>query len=384
MSKPDLKQLLDRYLNGSLSREELLELLTSLQKEENTDTLEQAIQKALADNRFSNLSDPSRIDTIFRNILQQAKGKRIRLWRWTTAAAALLIFLSGIYFYNTRRGSAHPIAAQTPPAHHTIPGHNKAILQLADSSSIVLDDTNTGLLAQQGNTKILKLNNGQLAYNTISDSKTTTLFNTVSTPRGGQYQIVLPDGSKVWLNAASSLRFPTAFTGTQRNVTLSGEGYFEIAPNKDMPFIVQTGDLKVEVLGTSFNVMSYSNDDAIHTTLLSGAVRISSPTGSTGTLKPGQQASFLTNTRSFTVREADIESVTAWKNGLFQFNGDNIQTIMRQIERWYDVDVYYPGPIPEGHFSGTVGRDKDLLKVLRILEESDLKFTINGKKLTVL
>jgi ferric-dicitrate binding protein FerR (iron transport regulator) len=269
------------------------------------------------------------------------------------------------------------------------PGSNKAILQLADSSSIVLNDTNTGMLAQQGNTKVLKLDNGQLTYNALPGHSSATLYNTVSTPRGGQYQVVLPDGSKVWLNAASSLRFPTAFAGKERNVTLSGEAYFEIAHNKSMPFKVRVDELEVEVLGTHFNVMSYKNEAMTSTTLLEGAVRVSSlfatsDAGQGVVIRPGQQAGIRQHSSVFTVHEADIESVVAWKNGLFQFNGADMQTIMRQIERWFDVNVHYEGPIPEGHFSGTVGKNNSLLTVLRIFEESGLKFKIEGKELTVL
>jgi ferric-dicitrate binding protein FerR (iron transport regulator) len=199
----------------------------------------------------------------------------------------------------------------------------------------------------------------------------------------------LPDGSKVWLNAASSLRFPTAFVGRERGVVLTGEAYFEIARDKNMPFKVQVNDMKVEVLGTHFNVMSYKNEGMVNTTLLEGAVRVSSlpPAGETGqglVLKPGQQASIRQGASAFTLHDADIESVIAWKNGLFQFNNADIQTIMRQIERWYDVDIHYQSSIPDGHYSGTMGRDNSLLTLLRIFEESDLKFTIEGKKLTVL
>jgi ferric-dicitrate binding protein FerR (iron transport regulator) len=271
------------------------------------------------------------------------------------------------------------------------PGRNKAILQLADSSTIVLDESDTGVVAQQGSTKILKLTNGQLAYKAAASHElraaSQLAYNVISTPRGGQYQVVLPDGSKVWLNAASSLRFPTAFAGKERSVTITGEAYFDIVPNKNMPFTVQVNDTKIEVLGTRFNVNSYSNEAMLRTTLLDGAVRVSQLSGKPGEgtrLIPGQQASIYNRSASIIVNPVDTEAVVAWKNGMFQFESSDIQTIMRQMERWYDVDVIYAGKAPEGHYSWTGGRDQSLLKVLRILEEGDLKFKIEGKNLTVL
>jgi ferric-dicitrate binding protein FerR (iron transport regulator) len=255
----------------------------------------------------------------------------------------------------------------------------------------VLDDSDTGMLAQQGGTKVLKLTNGQLTYKTAASYKlqatSRPVYNIISTPRGGQYRVILPDGSKVWLNAASSLRFPTAFAGTARIVTLTGEAYFDIAPDRNMPFKVQTGDRQVEVLGTQFNIMAYSNEDMINTTLVDGAVRVSAITGQPGEglrLKPGQQATSHLGSAAITAHEVDTETVVAWKNGSFQFDSNDIQTVMRQIERWYDVDVHYAGKAPAGHFSGTVGRDQSLMKVLRLFEEFDLKFKIEGKNLTVL
>jgi len=409
MSTSDFKTLLNRYLTDTLSGDELTELLAYLRQHENAGVLKTAIQEALKENTFKDLADRSRIDIVFSNIMQEA-GKSglteastpvlprrrkpvVVLLRRVAAAAILVAVLSGIYYF-IKDKPAPPVVAGKKTARPGLtvdiaPGSNKAILQLADSSSIVLNDTDTGMLAQQGNTKVLKLDNGQLIYNALPGNSSAILYNTVSTPRGGQYQVVLPDGSKVWLNAASSLRFPTAFAGKERGVTLSGEAYFEIAHNKSMPFKVRVDELEVEVLGTHFNMMSYKNEAVTSTTLLEGSVRVSSlpAAGDAGhrvVIRPGQQAGIRQHSSVFIVHEADIESVVAWKNGLFQFNSADIQTIMRQIERWFDVNVHYEGPIPEGHYSGTVGRNNSLLTVLRIFEESGLKFRIEGKELTVL
>jgi ferric-dicitrate binding protein FerR (iron transport regulator) len=414
MSNADFSDLLNKYLNDSLSAEELHELLAHLGQPENTEALKEAIDQALTGNAFRDLSDKSRSDIIFRKILQQAEGVRppaasvirmdptagrrgrrqgnARLWRRIAAAAACIAIIAGYYFLRTPdRRSINIVRRQPAQSNDVAPGRNKAILQLADSSTIVLDDSDTGTLAQQGSTKILKLTNGQLAYRTAASYKlqaaSRPVYNIITTPRGGQYQVVLPDGSKVWLNAASSLRFPTAFTGKERAVTVTGEAYFDIAPNRNMPFTVQVNDTRIEVLGTRFNVMSYSNEAMLSTTLLEGAVRIAQLTGKPGEpvrLSPGQQASIYNGAASIIINPVDTESVVAWKNGLFQFESNDVQTIMRQMERWYDVDVHYAGKAPEGHYSWTVGRDQSLMKVLRILEEGGLKFKIEGKNLTVL
>jgi len=414
MSNADFSDLLNKYLNDSLSAEELHELLAHLGQPENTEALKEAIDQALAGNAFRGLSDKSRSDIIFRKILQQAEGEQptaasvirmdppagsqgrrqgnARLWRRITATAACIAIIAGYYFLKTPDHRSIGIVRRQPAQSNDVaPGRNKAILQLADSSTIVLDDSDTGTLAQQGSTKVLKLTNGQLAYRTAASRElratSAPVYNVISTPRGGQYQVVLPDGSKVWLNAASSLRFPTAFTGKERAVTVTGEAYFDIAPNRNMPFTVQVNDTRIEVLGTRFNVMSYSNEAMLNTTLLEGAVRIAQLTGKPGEpakLSPGQQASIYNGSASIIVNSVDTESVVAWKNGLFQFESNDVQTIMRQMERWYDVDVHYAGKAPEGHYSWSVGRDQSLMKVLRILEEGGLKFKIEGKNLTVL
>jgi transmembrane sensor len=404
MSNADFKELLTRYLNDTLSVDELRAFVEHLQKHENTEALKQVLQQALQNNTFKELSDKSRTDIIFRKIMQQAENgpppleaetpmsagpRKIVAWlRWTAAAAVLIAVLWSAYyaFLKNKPATTIPVAEKKQaPAHDRAPGGNKAILQLADGSFINLDDIDTGMLAQQGNTKILKLNNGQLKYNCIPANNASILYNTISTPRGGQYHIILPDGSKVWLNAASSLRFPTVFSGKERSVQLTGEAYFEIARNKNMPFHVQVNNMKVEVLGTHFNVMSYDNEKTINTTLLEGSVSVSAiGSRQSAVIKPGQQAVLSHDSRLTIHDDIDPEEVIAWKNGLFQFNSADIQTIMRQIERWYDVDVQYKGPIPQGTYSGTVPRADNLLKVLRIFEESDLKFTIEGRKLTVL
>ncbi len=409
MNEAQFKILLDRYLEDILSVEELPAFIEHLRYYSNTGQLQQAIEQALTDNNFSGISDPSRKEIIFQKILQQAaasgsiampvkpvyeikqKQNHFRVVRWLAAAAVMAAVVTGTYFFIQKKKSSelasHSKTIQ-PLANDAAPGTNKAVLKLADGSEIMLDDTEAGMITQQGNTKVFKLEHGGLTYKAASGNASEVVYNTLSTPRGGQYQLVLPDGSKVWLNASSSLRFPAFFEGKRRVVELTGEGYFEIAHNAKMPFAVYVNDLKVEVLGTHFNIMSYDNEKTVNTTLLEGSVKLSFPTSKIREqeikIKPGQQATLDKNISLMNVHEADVESAVAWKNGMFQFKSDDIQTIMRQIERWYDVDVSYADKIPEGHYSGTIDRNNKLSTVLKILEESDLKFKIEGKTLTIL
>ncbi|MFT4019241.1 MAG: FecR family protein [Agriterribacter sp.] len=407
MSETDFKILLERYLNDSISAEELPQFLTCLREYRNNLQLKDAIQKALSDKNFEGISDKSRGDIIFQKIMQQAAiqetsvvavadaidvnhARKTSVFKWLSAAAILVIAVSGAYYFLSQQKKEYTVASvkkTTPDVMGDVrPGGNKAILKLADGTTIALDDAANGTIAAQGNTTVQKLGDGELAYNKTAQKISIPLYNSISTPRGGQYRVILPDGSKVWLNAESSLYFPTAFTGKERGVTLIGEAYFEIAHNKQMPFKVRANNMTVEVLGTHFNIMTYQNEELTHTTLLEGSVKVTLNVKGepTLTLVQGQQVILKKNSETYSINSTDVDAITAWKNGKFQFNGDNIQTIMRQIERWYDVEVHYSGKIPDGHYSGTISRDNNLLKVLKIFEAGDLKFSIKGKKLTVL
>jgi ferric-dicitrate binding protein FerR (iron transport regulator) len=240
---------------------------------------------------------------------------------------------------------------------------------------------------------VVKLTNGQLAYrSTPGAGSSGTVYNTISTPRGGQYTLELPDGSSVWLNAGSSLRFPTAFSGTNRMVQLTGEAYFEIAPHPSQPFVIAVfsnlpgrGDTlqKIKVLGTSFNVMAYADEPLVKTTLIDGAVRVEGHRQCTS-LIPGEQAQWGQSTGMQVVTDADVDAAIAWKNGYFDFNKADIQTIMRQLSRWYDVEVSFSGNGRNDKiFFGGIQRDLPLSSVLSILERSGVKFSINGRKVVV-
>ena len=309
--------------------------------------------------------------------------------RWAAVAASIIIiFGAGAYFLFGHKQPAPSGAIPNTAAKNDVsPGGNKAVLTLANGSTILLDSAANGQLAQQGSTKVLKTNNGQLAYHTNNEKPTEVLYNTLATPRGGQYQLVLPDGSKVWLNAASSIRYPTAFSGSSRQVDVTGEVYFEIAEDAGRPFTVRVGSPagakgEVKVLGTRFNVNAYDDEPAVRTTLLDGAVKVTKDAAA-AVLKPGQQAELEQAGDIKLVPDPDIGQTMAWKNGLFTFNGADIHAIMRQIARWYDVDPVFEGDIRE-KFHLEVSRNTNVSNVFRILEATGAAhFKIDGKKIVI-
>lgn len=260
------------------------------------------------------------------------------------------------------------------------PGSNRATLTLSDGSSIDLDGAKSGELASEGITDIKKTEQGKLVYapGQASAAASKEMYNTVSTPRGGQYHVVLPDGTKVWLNAASSIYFPTQFKGNRREVRLRGEAYFEVAKDKLKPFIVAVNDSEVEVLGTNFNILSY-DDEVLTTTLLEGSVKLKH-LGAERTIRPGQAAMLY---KGIQVEEVNVDDAVAWKQGVTAFSNADIYSIMRQISRWYDLDVVYRGQLPERKFTGKIPRSARLSKVLKVLELSNINFRIEDKKIIV-
>jgi ferric-dicitrate binding protein FerR (iron transport regulator) len=321
--------------------------------------------------------------------IQEVKPAPVRTMprRWWAAAAILLLLASGSYFFLGRQQSKKEVAVvkKNVPVNDVAPGGNKAVLTLADGSTIILDSAQNGTLSSQGNIKIIKLDDGQLAYDRSGvKASPEVLYNTISTPKGGQYQLTLSDGSKVWLNAASSLRFPATFSGKERKVELTGEGYFEVAHNANMPFIVTKKDVQIKVLGTHFNVNAYDDENAMKVTLLEGSVKVSK--GNEGKMiVPGEQASVSNSDGEINVKQqVDLEMVVAWKNGNFQFDRADIQSVMRQISRWYNVEVDYQGNVSQ-HVGGTISRDVNISDVLKMLEMTGgVKFKIDGKKIIVI
>jgi ferric-dicitrate binding protein FerR (iron transport regulator) len=394
MNDSRLTYLFQAYFNRTASSGERDELMVLLERAENDEQVKVLLAQAWEQTNLTNkVFDDNQGEEMLANIIQAEKADKpvpvVPLYRkffnWTRVAAAAAILIAaftGIYFlFNQKPKQDIAQSRSTNQKEIIVPGGDKAILTLADGSAIVLDTLHTGSLPQQGSTRIVKLNTGSLAYNAGAGSQHETLFNTLSTPSGGQFQLVLPDGTRVWLNSSSSIRFPTAFNGEDRKVELTGEAYFEVAKNAAKPFKVSVKEMEVEVLGTHFNIMAYDDERSINTTLLEGSVKVSK--GSAGKiLVPGQQSK-VGSSGDIKVTEADVEEAIAWKNGFFQFNSYDIETVMRQVARWYDVQVVYKDKIPGGNFSGIVSRKNNISRVLEILQGGDVQFKIEGKKVLV-
>lgn len=318
------------------------------------------------------------------NLLRiSGKGNTRLLWYKISAVAAvaLIAFSTGLYFYPRTNTNGKTVAELAK--HDILPGRNTATLTLANGTKIVLAESVKGKLATESGISITKDADGQIVYQVddvsgaVSANKQT--YNTLSTAKGEQYQVNLPDGTKVWLNAASSLTYAPSFSGkAERRVQLNGEAYFEVAKDKLHPFIVKTQDQEVKVLGTHFNVNSYQDESTEKTTLLEGSVNVNNK----AVLQPGQQ-SVVSDAGNVRVQQADLDGAVAWKNGYFQFNDVPLQTIMRQISRWYDIEVIYKGTLTNDAFNGTIDRKASLSRILKILEKGGVKFSIEGKELTV-
>lgn len=308
--------------------------------------------------------------------------------KWVAAAAVILgIIAVGTYFWAERTIMPATTEKAGAVAEADIaPGGNKAMLTLANGAQIVLDSANNGVLATQGNTAIIKSQSGQLIFDISKQTAGTDdiapdAINTLSTPKGGQYVIILPDGTKVWLNAQSSLHFPTAFNAKERVVQLSGEAYFEVAKDKRKPFHVQSKGADIEVLGTHFNVMAYTNEPIMETTLLEGAIKVSKDNRSE-TIRPGKQVQL--SDQGMQIRSIDTVDAVAWKNGIFQFNDTHLKNIMRQVERWYDVKIDYAS-LPDKRYNGMVFRNSNLSEVLKMLEMAgDIRFEVVDKTIKVI
>jgi hypothetical protein len=302
----------------------------------------------------------------------------------------LILITTGLFFYSNRTAD-DKIAAKVVETKDSIitPGDDKAILTLSDGTKIILEDAKNGILANQAGVSIQKTSDGELLYsfsnsaNTVApETKENIIYNKIETPVGGKYQVNLPDGSKVWLNSSSSLRFPALFNGNTREVELSGEAYFDVSKNKSKPFKVITKDQIVEVLGTQFNINSYSDEGPIKTTLIEGSVKIIYK-DKVVLLSPGQQ--FQPKESVAAVVEADTEEVVAWKDGYFIFKNEDIKSIMRKVSRWYNVEVSYSGNIPEVGFGGNISRSKDISEVLDVLQLTNaIHFKVEGRRITVM
>ena len=380
MQQQELLQLIDKYLNGQASAEEeelLLNLFEHFHPGQNQwDELVPGVNEQLENKMLNRLQQTLR---------EQRQSKVRPLFTFRKIAATAIISISigaGAYYYSHKQIFK---AAHSPLVKHDAePGNNKAILTLENGTKLILDSAKIGVLAKKGHIRIQKTKDGQLIYTVDKGDRQTQnepiAWNTISTPRGGQYQVILPDGTKVWLNAASSLKFPTAFAGDTRNVELTGEAYFEVKKNETHPFFVNVDHMQVKVLGTHFNIMAYHDEPVIKTTLLEGSVQLNEGKSS-NMLKPGEQG--VIKGGDIQVAKVDVAEAIAWKNGFFEFNRASIYDIMKQISRWYDIEVVYTGTIPDDEFVGKIERNVKLSQVLHILELNHVHFKVENKKITV-
>ncbi|HXS57456.1 MAG TPA: FecR domain-containing protein [Hanamia sp.] len=394
-----LQYLFQQYLNDSGTTEELDEfwkLLSELDEED--DPIKNDLWQLWYSSNTESQSEKKDWGEMLQKIQVRAhnweKNQSPVFWtipfRRVAAAIVILILGIGAYFLLPSK-NIRQLSKKESGGHFykndVSPGGNKAVLTLSDGTEISLGSAANGKLAREGNTNIIKLNNGKLSYDTFSrsssdDKNVEVQYNTLTTPRGGQYNVVLPDGTGVWLNAASSLHYPTAFSGKERKVEITGEAYFEVAHDADKPFKVLVKGAQIEVLGTHFNVNAYNDEPVMKTTLLEGKIKFTSGTGSR-LLSPGQQIQLQPNGEIKQVKDADIEQVIAWKNGTFSFDNTSIYEIMRQISRWYNVDVNFNDSL-NVHLNGSIERKVNVSEVFKMIElTGEVEFNIEGRRITV-
>lgn len=392
MASEQLKYLFRKFVDDTATPAEVREFWTLFEKLEEDDPVKKELWKL-----WNNLHIQQPVKLNWENTRQrlyekrydweqQSSAKRIRLLlikRFSAAAAILLLLGLGLYSLLLHKpvkefAQSSDIIATTDIA----PGGNKAILTLGNGQQITLDSAKNGMISQQGGTKVIKLKNGQLAYNNLKANKATIVYNTISTPRGGQYEIELSDGTKVWLNAASSIYFPNKFKGQFREVRISGEAYFEVTKNKKQPFKVLANGMEVKVLGTHFDVMAYNNESVTKVTLLEGQVNVTQDDKAL-LLAPGEQARLNPNGELEKLEGVDLQGIIAWKNKQFWFNDDDINTVMRQLARWYNINIVIKGNIPQ-HFEGFIPRDVSVSKVFEALQAtSHLHYKIENNTIIV-
>lgn len=402
MSKEKFKELIQQYFNNTIGRDDLKELLNYL------DTADPKEIAPVMDELLFSLPDTARLreieaDAIYKAIrsdhrfaIDEEHSTRPlrRSIKWYYAAAVLLVSLSaGLLYINkpAKKYETQNSAAKAIKSGIILPGTKKATLTLAGGQVIDLEAQKQGALLTKGASNIQKVKSGQIVYHSgvasqQSNAQDQLSFNDLKTPKGGEYQITLPDGTRVWLNSASSLRFPSAFSGNKRQVLLSGEAYFEVAKDKAKPFIVTMGATEIKVLGTHFNISGYNDDDVTTTTLLEGSIQIKKGKQQR-LLVPGQQAAISQSSDNIVISPGNVAQAMAWKNGLFRFDDKDIRGIMKQVSRWYDVEVEYNGTTStEKLFGGTFYRSKSISELLGHLEEldSNIHFTIKGRRVSIM
>lgn len=405
MTEPQkrLEELLDKYSSNEITEPEFNELCDIIKASGNDVILKNILESGLRQTEFSAMNK-AQLDVMLRRILQTASDERkipdhvrndgrvLRIWkRWAVAASIILAVGIGSYllFFNKSTKSNDIAKTNTVPHDVAAPNVARATLKLDDGRIVYLDSASNGSLAVQGNVNVVKLADGKLVYSQESGVRSQEIkYNTISNPRGSKVQsLTLIDGTQVWLNAESSITYPTAFVGGERKVSIIGEAYFEVTKDAGKKFIVDANGVTTEVLGTHFNVNSYQDEADTKITLLEGSVKVSKG-NSIGLLKPGQQA-ILRQTQDDNqvkvINDADLEQVMAWKDGVFKFKNTNIGEIMRQVARWYDVEIEYKGNYADLNFGGSVSRQANVSELLKRLEATEaVKFNVEERKIVVM
>lgn len=380
-----LEELFQRWFNGQANPAEKEELINLLESIDINGTLPAVLKAAWddlqAEQVYTNIQKDAIVDKILQKARPPLKTRTLNHSYWWWAAAMLCIIMGAGYWLNSRVSTRHTGNA-IATTKDVPPGRHGAVLTLANGKKIVLDSSGNGIITNQQGTQVI-LSNGKLLYNATKAEGVS--YNNIYTPRGRKFQLVLPDNSKVWLNAGSSLQFPTAFTDKERLVKVTGEAYFEIAKDPARPFCVSVNDrMQVKVLGTSFNVNAYGDEASMNTTLLNGAVLIETPGHKPMQLNPGQQVRAMPDGTLQMESNVNTDQVIAWKDGYFNFDGATIQQVMRQLARWYDIEIVYEGKIPDIIFEGELPTSLQLSQVLKILNQVEIKYRIEGKRLIIL
>lgn len=399
--KKNIESLFQRYLKNECTPAEIKELLQYFDSPENELLLRRLIKQQSEANEDVNFvaDSNSLLDAAFSNIQKTIAANNVKNTQiipfykhflFRAVAAAVLIFLIAAQAFYFLLPKSRRAVAKTENVHKVkdiLPGRNNAVLTLDNGKTITLDSAGNGLLAKQGNMMVLKIN-GQIAYKAATGViGAKPVYNTITTAKGNDYQLVLSDGSKVWLNAASSIHFPSYFSGEERKVEITGEAYFEVSHDRSKPFKVEFNNAageksEVEVLGTHFDVNAYPDEENIKATLLQGSVKIRRG-NKTQLLSPGEQA-ILTSDAITLKKNIDVSQVVAWKDGYFLFANADIRSIMLQVARWYDVQVTFEGKIPADGFTGKISRNVPLSKFLKVLELNDVHVKTEGRMVTII
>jgi transmembrane sensor len=389
MKKSLIEQLLNKYLLETITEEETRQFFALLDDPDCQAYVMECIGEDLEEGGFDDRQDPRLTWRIKRRlavrIQSDRRGKRVNLFRYRRlvgAAAAVLAISIGVgtWWKNQRPETSFAGKQQVAKERDVPPGKEGAILTLADGTKIDLDSTGNGRVLQQGKTKITKVN-GLLSYNGAGNAQAEILYNTITVPPAHQLELALSDGSRVWLNASSSLRFPTTFTGGERVVELTGEAYFEIAHQRGQTFAVKVGGMQVQDIGTQFDIMAYADEQSIRTTLVEGAARVVKGDRSV-VLRPNDQVD-VTKDNIAVRQNADVEEAVAWKNGIFLFKGTDLSYMFRQLGRWYNIAIVFPNEVPKGHIEADIPRTMNLSGVMEVLRQLGISCKLEGDKLII-